>query len=103
MASNAVTGAALGAPVAAAAIDAGGAAPDGRDRRHLIVGLVAAIDLADLEQRHIGEAAIGIALGGRDEAGQQARPHVRHVGGDRVGEHKRVAAAAEGERPIVRR
>ena len=62
----------------------------------LILRAVAAIDLADLEEGEVVEAAIGVALGGGDQAGQQARPHVRHVGGDRIGEDQFGLAAAEG-------
>jgi len=65
----------------------------GRDQ--LVFGLVALEHLADLEQRDIGRAAIGIGLRRRDQAGQQARPHVRQVGSDRVGERELGLAAAE--------
>ena len=65
----------------------------GRDE--LILGLVALEDLADLEQRDIGEAAIGIGLRRGDEARQQARPHVGEIGGDRVGERQLGLSAAE--------
>ena len=91
----------LGRPVAAAAGNACRAAPDGGGGGDLILGPVAAIGLADLEEGEIADAAIGIALGRGDEAGKQARPHVRHVGGDRIGEHQRIAAAAEGFRAVV--
>ena len=36
-----------------------------------------------------------VALGGGDEAGNEARAHVGEVGGDRIGERKRRRAAAE--------
>jgi len=56
---------------------------------------VALIGSRNLEDRHVAEATIGIALGGRQEARQQRGPHVGHVGGDRIGELQRTAAAAE--------
>ena len=89
--------------MAAAAVDGGGAAADAGGGDHLVLRLVAAIDLPDLEQREIGEAAIGIALRGGDQARQQARPHVGHVGGDRVGERQFRRAAAEGGCGVVRK
>ena len=82
-------------PVPAAAFRPRRAAADAGGGDQLILRPVAAIDLADLEEGEIGEAAIGVALRRRDQAGQQARPHVRHVGGDRVGERERRIAAAE--------
>ena len=82
--------------MAAAARDAGRAAADGGGGGELILGPVAAIGLADLEEGEIADTAIGIALGRRDEAGKEARPHVGHLGGDRIGEHQRIVAAAEG-------
>ena len=61
----------------------------------LVLGPVAAEDLADLEQRDIGKAAVGVLLRRRDEAGHEARPHVGQLGGDRIGERERRIAAAE--------
>ena len=58
-------------------------------------GSVAAIDLADLEEGEIGETAVGVALRRGKQAGEQARPHIGHVGGDRIGERQRRVAAAE--------
>ena len=69
--------------------------PHARRGGQLVGRLVAAEDLADLEQRHVGDAAIGIALGGGNQPRDQARPHVRQVGRDRVGERKLRLAAAE--------
>ena len=66
-----------------------------RRRDQLIGRLVAAIGLADLEQRHIGEAAIAVALHRREQTRQQARPHRRHLGRDGIGEDQRFRAAAE--------
>ena len=54
----------------------------------LVLGLVAGEDLADLEQRHIGKAAIGVLLRRRHQAGDEARPHVREIGRDRIGERE---------------
>ena len=89
----------LARPVAAAAGDARGAAADAARGDHLVLGPVAAIDLADLEEGEVVVAAVGIALGGGEQAGQEARPHVAHVGGDRVGEHQLRAAARRRPRP----
>ena len=61
----------------------------------LILGPVAAEDLADFEQRHVGEAAVGVLLRAGDQAGQQARPHVGEIGRDRIGERQLRLAAAE--------
>ena len=41
------------------------------------------------------QAAPRVALGGRGEAGDQARAHVGEIGGDRIGERQRGRAAAE--------
>ena len=61
----------------------------------LLVGLIALIGARNFEQRNVAEAAIGIALRRRDQSRQQGRPHVGHVGGDRVGELEFRLAAAE--------
>ncbi len=61
----------------------------------LILRPVAAEDLPDLEQRDVGEAAVGVALRRRDQAGQQARPHVGEIGRDRIGERQFGLGAAE--------
>jgi biotin carboxyl carrier protein len=58
-------------------------------------GNIAEKDLPDLEQRDIAKTAIRIALGGLDQPGQQRRPHVGKVGGNRVGQPERSLAAAE--------
>ena len=55
-----------------------------RRSHELILGLVAAIGLADFEQPDVGEAAVAVALDGRKQARQQARPHGRHLAGDGV-------------------
>ena len=65
----------------------------GRDQ--LVLGPVALEHLADFEQRDIREAAIGVGLRRRDEARQQARPHVGEIGGDRIGERELGLPAAE--------
>ena len=61
----------------------------------LIGRRVAAKNLADFEQAGIGEAAIGVLLRRRDQAGNEARPHVGEIGGDRIGERELGLAAAE--------
>jgi hypothetical protein len=61
----------------------------------LVFGPVALEDLPDLEQRHVGESAIGILLRRRHEPRNEARPHVGQVGGDRIGERKLRRSAAE--------
>ena len=61
----------------------------------LIGRRVAAKDLADFEQGGIGEAAVGVLLRRRDQAGDQARPHVGEIGGDRIGQRQFRLAAAE--------
>ena len=64
-------------------------------RHELVLGLVAAEDLADLEQRDIGRAAIDVGLCGRDQSGQQARPHVGEIRRNRIGERELGLSAAE--------
>ena len=64
-------------------------------RDQLILRPVALEHLADLEQRHIGKAAIGIGLRRGDQTRQQARPHVGQIGRDRIGERELGLAAAE--------
>ena len=87
--------AAAAAPMPALALALGEAAPQ-RRRRDPLIGLARAEEhLADLEQRDVAEAAPRVALRRRREAGDQARPHVGHVGGDRIGERQRRLAAAE--------
>ena len=54
----------------------------------LVLRLVASEDLPDLEQRHVAEAAIGVALRRLDQARQQARAHVGQIRRDRVGERE---------------
>ena len=61
----------------------------------LICRRVAAKDLADFEQADIGKAAVGVLLRGRDQAGNEARPHVGKFGRDRIGERQFRLAAAE--------
>ena len=75
------------------------AAADAGGRDELVLGAIAFEDLADLEQRDIGKAAIAIGLHGRDQAGQQARPHVGEVGGDRIGEHQLASCRRRTIRP----
>ena len=82
-------------PVAAFAARLGEAAPDRRRGDALVVLAGAEEDLPDLEQRDVGEAAPRIALGRGDEAGNEARPHVGEIGGDRIGERELGLAAAE--------
>ena len=61
----------------------------------LVLRLVATENLSDLEQGHVVEAAIGIGLRSRDQAGNEARAHIGKVGGDRIGERQFRLAAAE--------
>ena len=67
-------------------------------RDQLSLRSVAGEDLADFEQRQIRQAAIDIALRRGDETGQQARPHIGHVGRDRIGQRQLGMAAAIGLR-----
>ena len=82
-------------PVPADALRRREAAAHAAGRDELILRPVALENLADLEQRDIGEAAIGIGLRRRDEARQQARPHVGQIGRDRIGEREFGLPAAE--------
>ena len=61
----------------------------------LIFGLVSAISLAKLEKREILEAAVAIALRGRQQPRQQARAHRGHLDGDRVRQLERLQPSAE--------
>ena len=61
----------------------------------LVLRLVAAEHLPDLEQRRVGKAAVGVLLRRCDQARNEARPHVGEVRGDRVGERKLRLSAAE--------
>ena len=81
----------------------GKAVADAAGGDQLVLRPVALEDLADLEQRQIGDAAVGIALRGGDQAGQQARPHVGQVGRDRIGERQFGLAAAEQLRRLLSR
>ncbi len=64
-------------------------------RDQLIFRPVALEHLADLEQRHIRKAAIGIGLRCGDKTRQQARPHVGQIGGNGIGERECALPAAE--------
>ena len=64
-------------------------------RGELVLGALTAEDLTDLEQRHVGHAAIGVLLGGGEQSRNQARPHVGKVGRNGIGERKLGLAAAE--------
>ena len=85
----------IAGPVAAGAFELRRAAADAGGDAALLLGRVALIGARHFEQSDVAEAAVGIALGGRDQSGQQRGPHVRHVGGDRVGELQLRLAAAE--------
>ena len=65
----------------------------------LIFRLVAAVGLAKFEQSHVGSPAIAVAGDGRQQAGQQTRPHRRHFRRDRVREIERGRAATEMRSP----
>ena len=78
-------------PMPSLALALGAAAPQRRRGDALIVLAVAEEDLADLEQRDVLQSAPRVALGGRGEAGDEARPHVREIGRDRIGERQAPA------------
>ena len=82
-------------PVASDALGPRRAATHGRRLDALAFGIVRREALADLEQGHVTEAAVGVALRRLEQARQQARTHVGEVGGDRVGERQTRVAAAE--------
>ena len=79
-----------------------GPAADAGRRHALVLGTVAQEGLADLEQRHVADAAVGVALRRRDQGRQQARPHVREVRRDGIGERELRLAAPEGFRLLAR-
>ena len=82
-------------PVAARTFELRRSAANARGDAALLVRRVALIGARHLEQSDVAKAAIGIALRRRDQPRQQRGPHVRHVGGDRVGELQFRLAAAE--------
>ena len=61
----------------------------------LILRPVAGKHLSNLEQRHVGIAAVGVPLRRHDQTGNETRPHVGEFGRDRVGQRQGRAAAAE--------
>src|SRR5262249_6110217 len=61
----------------------------------LILRLIAAKDLTDLEHADVRQPAIGVSLRGSDKARNKARPYVGKLSSDRVGERKLGLAAAE--------
>src|SRR2546430_2694246 len=67
----------------------------GLGRVGLALGPVTPEDLANLEQRDVVKATIGVLLGRGDKARNQAWAHVGKSLGDRIGEHELVLAAAE--------
>ena len=68
----------------------GGAGPQAGRQQHLLARLAAGEDVADLEEREVGEAARLVAGGGAQQAGQQVGPQVAHLRADRVLEpHRR--------------
>ena len=73
----------------------GGADAEAGGEQRLLAGLAAGEDLADLEEREVGEAARLVAGGGAQEAGQQVGAQVAHLGADRVLEAHGLGAAAE--------
>ena len=85
-----------------APLNLGEAAAHAARRRLLVLGAVAEENLADLEQRRVGIAAVGVALRRGDEAGNDARPHVRELGRDRVRKRELRLAAAEQHRCRMR-
>ena len=61
----------------------------------MIVWSVAFENLADFKQSEITNAAIGIALGGREQTRQKARAHVGEIGRNRIGERQFFCATTE--------
>src|SRR5262249_27666055 len=77
-------------------------APYGACRDLLTVFGIAQKNLPDLEERSIAKPAIAVALGRRDQARQKARAHIGMFWSDRIGESKRLCAAAKRKRPLTR-
>ena len=73
----------------------GAAHQQARDLGHLLARLAAGEGRACLEQRQIHETARLIAGRGLQQARQQIGAHVRHLRGDRVGQHGGIVTAAE--------
>src|SRR5262249_40534724 len=69
--------------------------PRAAGRGQLVLRTVAAKGLSDLEQRHVGEAAVGVLLRRGDEPGNETRPHVGQVRRNGIGERKLGFPAAE--------
>ncbi len=67
----------------------------------LIVGLGAGILRADLEQRGVRHAAIGIALRRAQQIADDRRPHRVEIGADRIGEQDRAAIPREEQWRIL--
>ena len=86
---------AAAAPAASFAARLGEAAPHGGGRHALVRVAGAEEDLSDLEQGDVGQRPARVALRRGDEAGNEARPHVGKVRGDRIGERELRLAAAE--------
>ena len=82
-------------PGAMAAARRRGADPHAGRQQRLLARLAAGKDLADLEERQIGEAPRLVAGSGAQQARQQVRSQVAHLRADRVLEPHRLAAAAE--------
>src|SRR3984893_5604925 len=70
--------------------------------QRLTLWRIVAIKRAELEQRDIGRAAIGVAPRGRYEPGQERGPHCIEIGADRVGETQSRLGAAK-QRGLARR
>ena len=99
LASKASTGDRAAVPVAADALGSRRAAPHAGRLDGLALRLVGREALADLEQRHVAEAAVGVALRRLEQARQQARAHVGEVGRDRVGERQLARRRRRTARP----
>src|SRR5579875_1121914 len=78
------------------------AAPDRASGNLLAVLSIVQENLPDLKQCNVGMAAISVALGCCDEPRQKAWPHIRKLGGDRIGERERSPAAAKHLGALVR-
>ena len=85
----------LARPMPADAVGFGERAAHAAGRGELVFRTVAFKDLPDLEQRGIGETAVGIALRRHDQAGKETWPHVGQFGGDRISQRQCRAAATE--------
>src|SRR4029077_14136088 len=90
-----IDGSGLVRPVTAASRLLGKAAAQPAGGRELVGRLIAFEDLANFEHCGVGEPAVGIALRCHDQAGNETRPHVGQLGGDRISKRKLRCAATK--------